>query len=88
MFEFGTSLHSRHCENPGRYLHDCSDRFRLERLPGGACTHWKTPPFHGAHPSRTSASISCCSGEAGANLYPRAFRTTAWSPASSCPCRS
>jgi hypothetical protein len=19
----------------------------------GACTHWKTPPFHGAHPERT-----------------------------------
>jgi hypothetical protein len=24
--------------------------FRLERLPGGACTHWKAPPCHGAHP--------------------------------------
>src|SRR5208282_845838 len=35
---------------PLRYLHDCSDCFRLERLPGGACTHWKAPPFHGAHP--------------------------------------
>src|SRR5208283_4802185 len=22
-------------------------------LPGGACTHWKAPPFHGAHPERT-----------------------------------
>src|SRR5260370_21238470 len=32
------------------YLHDCSDCFRLERLPGGTCTHWKAPPFHGAHP--------------------------------------
>src|SRR5689334_5674282 len=20
--------------------------------PGGACTHWKAPPFHGAHPLR------------------------------------
>ena len=28
-------------------------RFRLERLPGGACTHWKAPPLHGAHPGRT-----------------------------------
>ena len=28
---------------------------RLERLPGGACTHWKAPPCHGAHPERTSA---------------------------------
>ena len=38
---------------PLRYLHDCSDCFRLERLPGGTCTHWKAPPCHGAHPSRT-----------------------------------
>src|SRR5439155_6521561 len=22
-------------------------------LPGGACTHWKAPPCHGAHPKRT-----------------------------------
>jgi hypothetical protein len=28
-------------------------RFRLERLPGGTCTHWKAPPCHGAHPSET-----------------------------------
>src|SRR3981189_3154602 len=25
-----------------RPLHACSGRFRLERLPGGACTHWKS----------------------------------------------
>src|SRR5689334_24921915 len=25
-----------------RLLHVCSGRFRLERLPGGACTHWKS----------------------------------------------
>ena len=31
-----------------RYLHACSGCFRLERLPGGACTHWKAPPYHGA----------------------------------------
>src|ERR1039457_460205 len=35
---------------PFRYLHDCSGCFRLERLPGGPCTHRKAPPFHGAHP--------------------------------------
>ena len=34
-------------------LHDYSDCFRLERLPGGACTHWKAPPCHGAHPYET-----------------------------------
>src|SRR5882672_2529587 len=38
---------------PFRYLHSCSGCFRLERLPGGICTHWKTPPCHGAHPLRT-----------------------------------
>ena len=21
--------------------------------PGGACTHWKAPPYHGAHPKRS-----------------------------------
>src|ERR1700682_4192948 len=25
-----------------RLLHACSGRFRLERWPGGACTHWKS----------------------------------------------
>ena len=35
---------------PFRYLHSCSGSFRLEHLPGGTFTHWKTPPFHGAHP--------------------------------------
>ena len=40
---------------PLRYLHSCSGCFRLERLPGGTCTHWKAPPCHGAHPTRTSA---------------------------------
>ena len=33
---------------PFRYLHSCSGCFRLERLPGGACTRWKAPPLHGA----------------------------------------
>lgn len=31
-----------------RHLHACPGCFRLERLPGGSCTHWKTPPCHGA----------------------------------------
>ena len=38
---------------PFRYLHDCSGCFRLERSPGGARTHWKTPPCHGAHVKRS-----------------------------------
>jgi hypothetical protein len=37
---------------PFRHLHDCSGCFRLERSPGGACTHWKAPPCHGAHVKR------------------------------------
>jgi hypothetical protein len=41
---------------PFRYHHDCSDYFRLEHLPGGTRTHWKAPPFHGAHPKRSSGS--------------------------------
>ncbi len=41
---------------PLRHLHDCSGCFRLERLPGGACTRWKAPPYHGAHPYRSSRS--------------------------------
>jgi hypothetical protein len=38
--------------SPGRsaHLHSCSGSFRLEHLPGGTLTHWKTPPLHGAHP--------------------------------------
>ncbi len=40
-----------------RHLHACPGCFRLKRLPGGACTRWKAPPFHGAHPSATSALL-------------------------------
>jgi hypothetical protein len=25
-------------------------------LPGGACTHWKAPPLHGARQHRTSTT--------------------------------
>src|SRR6202043_518434 len=45
---------------PLRYLHSCSGCFRLERSPGGICTHWKAPPFHGAHHTRTRTLSSCC----------------------------
>jgi transposase len=45
--------HANRRLQPLRYLHDCSDCFRLERLPDGICTHWKAPPLHGAHPERT-----------------------------------
>src|SRR5262249_58459845 len=46
-----------------RNLHSCSGCFRLERLPGGTCTHWKAPPYHGAHPLQTFAEESCCKRE-------------------------
>ena len=38
---------------PFRHLHDCSGCFRLERSPGGTCTHWKAPPSHGARKQRS-----------------------------------
>ena len=45
---FHDPLHRR--LQPFRYLHDCSDCYRLERkLPGGICTRWKTVPLNGAH---------------------------------------
>ena len=51
---------------PGRNAdpHTMMDRpRRLERLPGGTCTHWKAPPCRGAHPTRTLGMISiCCQG--------------------------
>src|SRR5207237_8980312 len=39
-----------------RLLHACSGPFRLERSPGGACTHWKAPPCHGARGKRSFTS--------------------------------
>ena len=49
---FHDPLHRR--LQPFRYLHNCSDCYRLERkLPGGICTRWKTVPLHGAHDNRT-----------------------------------
>src|SRR5271165_2336960 len=38
---------------PFRHLHDCSGCFRPERSPGGALTHWKAPPSHGARKLRS-----------------------------------
>jgi hypothetical protein len=40
-----------------RRLHACPGCFRLERSPGGACTRWKTPPYHGARGMRAFLSI-------------------------------
>ena len=41
--EFCDTLHRR--LQPLRYLHSCSGCFRLERLPGGAFTHWESAAF-------------------------------------------
>jgi hypothetical protein len=49
------SFHQR--LQPFRYLHDCSDCYRLERkLPGGSVSHWVIAPFHGARTCSGGAS--------------------------------
>jgi hypothetical protein len=42
-----------HHAPPSGQRHLTYRSFRLEHLPGGALTHWKTPPFHGAQPKPT-----------------------------------
>src|SRR6516165_10346849 len=46
---------------PFRYLHDCSDRFRRERSPGGPHTHGKAPPYHGARRFQSLRRKRLCS---------------------------
>jgi hypothetical protein len=54
---FHDPLHRR--LQPFRYLHNCSDCYRLERkLPGGICTRWKTVPLHGAHDKGRYQAVS------------------------------
>src|SRR5262249_5591108 len=36
--------------------------FGCSESPGGACTHWKAPPFHGARRHRPFASIDRSAG--------------------------
>ena len=54
--------------SPLRYLHSCPGCFRLERSPGGTCTHWKAPPCHGAHPTETLACQIICDAQ---QVWPR-----------------
>src|SRR5271157_3229053 len=60
---------------PFRHLHDCSGCFRLERSPGGTCTHWKAPPSHGARKKRSlpddlaNGSSRLEAGVPGRSLY-------------------
>ena len=44
--------------------------FRLERLPGGTCTHWKAPPLHGAHVKRSLeiAAVDAADGRGAVTL--------------------
>src|SRR5450755_4170569 len=44
-----------------RHLHACPGCFRLERLPGGPCPHWKSAAFHGARGLRPFAAESSLS---------------------------
>src|SRR5712671_2075866 len=54
-----------------RLLHACSGCFRLERLPGGACTHWKSAAlsrrtWKGDIRTRSLYELSDCSCVVGA----------------------
>jgi Enoyl-CoA hydratase/isomerase len=50
-----------------RRLHACPGCFRRERSPGGPCTHWKTPPCHGARRKPVIAAVN--GWAAGAGFY-------------------
>ena len=63
---------------PFRHLHDCSGCFRLERSPGGACTHWKAPPFT-AHANSGHSQMARRTGQttpSGGSTAIRALPTT------------
>src|SRR5271165_556617 len=60
---------------PFRHLHHCSGCFRLERSPGGACTHWKAPPCHGAHVKRSFRIATVASRLGKAVIHVERYRT-------------
>ncbi len=45
---------------PFRHLHDCSGCFRLERWPGGTCTHWKSAALARRTPLPTLVTLLTC----------------------------
>src|SRR3982074_551875 len=45
-----------------RYTWSSTIRTPAERLPGGACTHWKAPPLHGARQIRSFGSVDRLTG--------------------------
>ena len=40
--------------------------------PGGACTHWKAPPCHGAHPKRSFGRVGVIGGPCPTGVIERA----------------
>src|ERR1700730_13529254 len=73
-----------------RLLHVCSGRFRLERSPGGACTHWKSAALsrrtwkaptlslngEGSIPGHDPVSVREASGVRTAGMQPKDFMGT------------
>src|SRR5271169_5334454 len=58
-----------------RLLHACSGRFRLERSPGGACTHWKSAALsRRTWRADISFSPGRCRSRALHGLRPAAYR--------------
>ena len=55
-----------------RLLHVCSGRFRLERSPGGACTHWKSAAL--SRRTRKADSLSDKRPPAGAGAQTQSAR--------------
>lgn len=53
-----------------RHLHACSGCFRLERLPGGACTHWKCAAFSRRTRRADIPQSSCLSLDPSRNRVP------------------
>jgi len=68
---FRDTLHRR--LQPLRYLHDCSGCFRLERLPGGAFTHWKSAALSRRTPGRDIRAPHRLIAQASAPLRKRPF---------------
>src|SRR5260221_9772835 len=66
-----------------RHLHACSGCFRLERMPGGTCTHWKAPPCT-AHGTSNRHACCCCGSSSTAEAR-RASGAISTTMARNCP---
>jgi hypothetical protein len=56
---------TRYPEGFSHFVTSIAAPVALERSPGGTCTHWKAPPFHGAHPIRTLTINFGCDAQLG-----------------------